>query len=497
MRRPRPNSIRWRLFGLAGAISALTVAIAGTLFILNDLSMLRRQMVRDLEVLAVVIGDNCLAALEFDAPQTAERNLASLRREYQIRVAALFDAGGRLFAAYRRDADQPLPALPRHEDGVVVVTPLLGLGRVEVLRTLHLDGQPIGRIIIQASTDELAAQRHRYALIAAGLLATTLALSLLLAWRMQRRISEPILGLADKTEEISKEGDYRMRISEPPSSFDEIETLAKGLNQLLTAIQEREAELESHAVALDSANGRLRSLATEISLVEERERKRLATELHDSAMQKLAIARLQIEGVAERPASATEAAHDERLDVGLALIREVLGELRSLQFELSPPSLYLGGLPQALQSLAAHITARCGIAIDYVEPYAVPEPPLELAVVLYQCARELVYNVVKHARARKGVILVSSSDGGLDVEVRDDGQGFQMDAATPPYGGSGGYGLYSVRERLAVLGGGLSVESGAQGSRVIMHVPMDAPVSTPSHTDPQVTEDTALRPLKR
>lgn len=402
MRGPRPSSIRWRLFGLSAVIGVLTLAIAGTLFIVNDLSMLRRQMVRDLEVLAVAIGDNCLAALEFDAPKAAQQNLESLRREYQIRVAALYDAQDRLFADYRRDADQQAPTLPRRDDGVVVETPLLGLGRVEVLRTLHLDGQPIGRIIIQARTDELAAQRHRYALIAAGLLVTTLALSLLLAWRMQRRISEPILGLAAKTEQISNEGAYRTRVSQPPASFAEIDTLVNGLNQLLRAIQVRESELKARADALDAANNRLRTLATEISLVEERERKRLAMELHDSAMQKLAIARLQIAGVAERPASATEAAHDERLDVGLALIREVLGELRSLQFELSPASLYLGGLPQALKSLAAHITTRCGISIDYVGPGEVPQPPPELAVVVYQCARELVYNVVKHARANRG-----------------------------------------------------------------------------------------------
>ncbi len=491
MRRPRTRSIRWHLFGLSTAISVLTLTVAGSLFIVNDLLMLRRQMVRDLEVLAVVIGDSCLAALEFDAPETAEQNLASLRREYQIRVAALFDARGRLFAAYRRDAGQPVPALPRRDDGVVVATPLVGLGRVEVLRTLHLVGKPVGRIIIQARTDELAAQRLRYALITAGLLATTLALSLLLAWRMQRRISEPILGLAAKTEAISKGGDYGKRIAQPAASFAEIDTLVTGLNQLLTAIQVRESELKTHAHALDTANTSLRALATEISLVEERERKRLATELHDSAMQKLAIARLQIAGVAERPEPTTEATHDERLDVGLALIREVLGELRSLQFELSPPSLYLGGLPQALKSLAAHITARCGITIDYLETDAIPEPPLELAVVLYQCARELVYNVVKHAKANKGTLLARSSAGAIEVEVRDDGQGFRTDAETPTEGANGGSGLYSVRERLAVLGGHLRVESSARGSRVTIHVPTVAAPSAISQADAQLNEDAA------
>ncbi len=98
------TSIRQRLLALSAAISVLTLVIAGTLFVINDVAMLRQQMARDLEVLSVVVGDNSLSALDFDAPETAEKNLASLRREYQVRYAALYDAAGRRFASYQRDA---------------------------------------------------------------------------------------------------------------------------------------------------------------------------------------------------------------------------------------------------------------------------------------------------------------------------------------------------------------------------------------------------------
>jgi len=494
MKLPRLPSIRQRLLLISAAISLSTIIAASTLFVVNDVRLLRSQMVRDMEVLAVVVGNNCISALVFDVPETAEKILGGLRQEPQIRFATLYDAQGRIFARYLRDPGLPAGTPTRMEDGVHRDVSLLGIGTVEVLRQLTLDGKAIGRIFIHARTDQLADQLQHYAALAGVVFLVALAISQLVALRLHRRISEPILDLASKTKGISERGDYRKRVYQP-ASFAEIDTLVKGLNQLLAAIQERESALKAHTDALDAANTRLRTLATEISVVEERERKRLAAELHDGAMQKLAIASLQIEAVVKHPETEEHAAGDERLDVGLVLVREALGELRSLQFELSPPSLYLGGLPRALQSLAAHISSRSGVAISYVQTTEIPELPIEMAVVLYQCARELVYNIVKHARASKAAILVSSGGDGIDVEASDNGQGFRTDDETGASGASGGYGLYSIRERLAVLGGLLSVESGAQGSHVTIHVPMGAAFSMPSRADSEVTETPELRPL--
>ena len=246
MRLPGVTSIRRRLLALSAAISVLTLAIAGTLFVINDVAMLRQQMARDLEVLSVVVGDNSLSALDFDAPETAAKNLASLRREYQIRYAALYDAAGRRFASYQRDAAEPVPE-PMLEpaqagDGVFVNVSPLGLGSIEVVRTLSLRGQPIGRIFIHARTDELAAQLKRYALIVALLLVSTLTISLLLAWRLQRRVSEPILELAAKTQTVSEHADYSLRVT-PPDDDGELGILYRGFNAMLAQIERRDTAL--------------------------------------------------------------------------------------------------------------------------------------------------------------------------------------------------------------------------------------------------------------
>nr|WP_240905806.1 ATP-binding protein [Thiorhodococcus mannitoliphagus] len=207
-------------------------------------------MVRDLEVLSAVVGDSCLGALAFDVPETAEKILMNLRHEYQIRQAILYEARGKPFAHYQRDPE-PVPAAPRLNDvGVLVDVSLLGLGTVEVRRDLILDDQILGQIVIQARTDELAAQLRRYTQIAVLLLLATLAVSLTLARRLQRRIAEPIQRLAARTREISVAGNYAPRLALPEAD-DELTDLYLGFNAMLDQIERREQDLERIRASLE------------------------------------------------------------------------------------------------------------------------------------------------------------------------------------------------------------------------------------------------------
>ena len=229
-----------------------------------------------------------------------------------------------------------------------------------------------------------------------------------------------------------------------------------------------EAELTQRTAALNLANDRLRQLAMEIPLIEERERKRLAGELHDSPMQKLALAQFQITaGARHRDREA-----EERFDTGLELLREALQELRSLQFELSPPCLYQEGLAPALEWLASHAARRFGVALSLTTLRPLPILDRDLAIILFQCARELVYNVAKHANAPAGRIELDVQDQAVLLVVSDNGQGFPSAVAVGPPDVGGGYGLFSVRERLALLGGSLSIESNATGTRVSVRAPL-------------------------
>jgi signal transduction histidine kinase len=461
MRLRRATSIRSRLMRIAAAITLLTLGIVGTLFVVNDVRMLRGQMVRDLEVLSAVVGENSLSALVFNAPETAEKNLRTLRQEPQIRWAILYDRAGQPFAHYARDTGEPPHGPAGSEEGVFLDVSLLGLGSVEIVRGLELDGEPIGRIFIHARTDVLAEQLARHAWWVGLLLILTLAAALLFAARLQRRISEPILRLAAGARTVSEGGDYSLRMR-PPEANDEIAVLFRGFNAMLEQIEDRTAELRG-------ANAKLQQLAREICVVEERERKRLAGELHDSPMQKLALAQLQVASAARH----RDAESDQVLATGVELLRDALQELRTLQFELSPPLLYQEGLGAALRWLAAQTGQRFSLELPFVEVGAPAPISQELVVLLFQCTRELVHNLVKHAGARRGRLELHHLGDAVRIVVSDEGRGFVADGIGPREAGEGGYGLYSVRERLALWGGSLAIDSDASGTRATIAVPRE------------------------
>jgi signal transduction histidine kinase len=248
-----------------------------------------------------------------------------------------------------------------------------------------------------------------------------------------------------------------------------LRTLSGGLEHALT---ERTRELRS-------ANAGLRRLATDLALIEVRERTQLAGDLHDGPLQKLALAQLQLDG-GLRSGGEDADERQEQLDAGTALLCEAIGELRSLQFELSPPVLHEQGLPAALDWLATHTRDRWGIALRCVVAPDLPAIHQEQAVILCQCARELVHNLIKHAAARTGRIELSAESDSLRVSVEDDGRGFRP---LSEHASSGrirsSYGLYRVRERLRLLGGRFDIESPDTGSRLVMRIPL----AIAEHTD--------------
>lgn len=248
--------------------------------------------------------------------------------------------------------------------------------------------------------------------------------------------------------------------------------LAGALLVLLLVIAERVWRVKA-------ANARLSQLARELSLVEERERRRLAGELHDSPMQKLALAQMQF------GAAPGDGASGQRIANGLDLMREAIDELRTLQFELSPPMLEKEGLVPTLRWLASHASERSDVQFAFHGPAGALALPEEIAIVLYQCARELVYNVVKHAGARNATIKLSAGDGDVTLTVGDDGRGF----GTRPtaWSRSGGFGLFSIRERVGLFGGDVVVRSDGSGAQIRVRMPVPTrpvPAAVPERDRP-------------
>jgi PAS domain S-box-containing protein len=224
---------------------------------------------------------------------------------------------------------------------------------------------------------------------------------------------------------------------------------------------------------LRGAERALRRAASEASLAEQRERRKLASDLHDDAGQLLSLASIKLRALADAVAG-------ER-DGPFRALAEILAEARrriaSLSFQLSPPLLHDVGLVAATRWLADDLERRYGLGVEVAES---EELALDEAtrVTLFRAIRELLINVTRHAGVAGARVRIWSEGVVVRAAVEDSGVGFRPDAK------GGGFGLLALRERLEQLGGALVIGSGpgGAGSRVVASVPI-APRAAPEEGD--------------
>jgi signal transduction histidine kinase len=198
---------------------------------------------------------------------------------------------------------------------------------------------------------------------------------------------------------------------------------------------------------------------------QELERRRLARELHDETGQALTSILLGLKALEDKLDDAdTRAAAAELRE----LVVTTLQDVRRLAVELRPSALDDFGLIAAVERLSASFSEQTGIEIDFETALVAERLPAEVETALYRIVQESLTNVVKHARARRVSILLARRDGVVKAVIEDDGRGFD-----PAEMSSAGFGLVGMRERLALLGGRLEVESsGDTGTTIAAEVPV-------------------------
>jgi two-component system, NarL family, sensor histidine kinase UhpB len=210
----------------------------------------------------------------------------------------------------------------------------------------------------------------------------------------------------------------------------------------------------------------LRKMALEVARAEERERHRIAEDLHDSVSQSLAFSAFSL----KRMSSGLSGKPQEEVDGICQVLDQSIKDIRSLTFEISPPVLYDYGLAAALEWLAGNTAERHDLEVELKEQDVAVEMGQDSQVHLYRAGRELLVNAVKHSGAKKVTIKLGYDDGMVTLSVTDNGQGFDPDDVAK--GASGGFGLFSLRERLKPLGGELLIESQpGHGSRISVSLP--------------------------
>jgi len=239
MRFVRDMSIGRKLTAIILITGIFKILLVCAIIAVYDVRTLRKMIVHDLATLADVIGGNSTAALEFHDAHAARDVLSALQAEPHITAACIYDQKGEIFATYLRDTDGS--RLPKARQGT---GSYIGNDALSLSRPIRFAGENIGVVYLQSDLEYLRARVRSYIILALFVLIASLLMAYLLATRLQKFVSEPILKLVETTRRVSDEKDYALRLS--VNSGDEVGRLVASFNEMLTQIEQRDAELAAY-----------------------------------------------------------------------------------------------------------------------------------------------------------------------------------------------------------------------------------------------------------
>ncbi len=254
------------------------------------------------------------------------------------------------------------------------------------------------------------------------------------------------------------------------------------------------ALLEAHE-ALERRADQLQMLAAELTQAEQRERRRLAQVLHDHLQQLLYAARLSVGSVSYR-------IHDQEMQEPLRQIDDLLYQSieasRLLTMELSPPILYEGGLAAALEWLGQHMREAFGLEVELELDAEIEVAAEDMRILLFQAVRELLFNVIKHAKVPCAQVTLTRLDSRqIRIVVADEGAGFVPVKLEGEGVRPAGFGLFAMRERLELVDGHVEVNSApGGGTRVAIVVPCPRHEQSTCHEGEPAIPGDATTPKK-
>ncbi len=250
---------------------------------------------------------------------------------------------------------------------------------------------------------------------------------------------------------------------------EEVRTRTAELSRTADALRQ-EAQQQTQLIEdLTVRAGQLRALAAELTLVQQRERRRMAKLLHDHLQQLLVGANIRVSMLGTSATAPVKRAADEIEK----LLVESIDATRALAMELSPPVLHDLGLPAGLEWLAQWMAGKHGLTVKLDIENPIPPLADDVKILLFESVRELLNNIVKHAHtASASVSLRRLGAGDLQITVSDSGLGFDPKERNSRGVTADGFGLFTIQERLDLLGGRMEIQSApAEGSRFTLVAP--------------------------
>jgi signal transduction histidine kinase len=237
------QSISDKFMRMTMLVSGVALLLAYVSFLAYDLYSLRQELISSMATEANIMGANSVTALLFDDKLAAENTLSALRNAPQVRAAVILRPDGSEFARYLRTNSIQFE-----------LTEHLGPGENQRYWTkgrdilfggqIRLQGQQVGSVYLIAETSDVARRAERYGLISAGMLIICFAIALLATSAVRHLVTDPLTGLAETAQIVTRERDYSVRAKIPPNS-DELSFLVQSFNEMLEQIQARDRALEA------------------------------------------------------------------------------------------------------------------------------------------------------------------------------------------------------------------------------------------------------------
>jgi signal transduction histidine kinase len=238
--------------------------------------------------------------------------------------------------------------------------------------------------------------------------------------------------------------------------------------------EELESQVEERTRELRVQTTQLRRMASQLTVAEQEERRRIAQILHDQLQQQLFGIKMQLD-FAEKDARAGDPdAMRHKLERIDELMNDCIAILRNLTTELSPHVLTEAGLREAIPWLIEHMSELHGLIVELEMDEGLPDQDDAVCELLYQGTRELLFNVVKHAGTLRATVAVRAAGEDVEIVAEDRGKGFDPETLTTRSTTGTGFGLFFLKERIELFGGSLRIETSPEnGARITMRVPVD------------------------
>jgi signal transduction histidine kinase/ActR/RegA family two-component response regulator len=508
--------IKDKLDQLVSRTVMVALGVAAVILLLYQGWAFRDNILERLSVVSQMAGSNLTAALEFEDRRQADLLLQSVKADKDIVAVSVYDRERQFFAGVNAQGDdalrgQPAPPWTGMDAGGDFISSLLRLTTIEHKAPIRLHGEVVGYIHVRASPNRLFEQwlASLMLILGASLLSGWLAMRG--AARLQRRILEPIVALAGSMRQVTREGNFEVRVQS--NSQDEVGQLTRGFNDMLAHLQERDRMLADRNRELELA---VQQATTARESAEQALRVKsmfLANMSHEIRTPMNGILGLT-EILLESPLPEREKEHVRTvLQSGRALLKiinEILdfSKIEAGKLVLSPTNFNLSDFLQELMQLFGHQARQQGLALSLRLEPDTPAWVCADAGRLRQILANLLGNALKFTPAGSVVLNVSNSplaNGAirLVVEVTDTGIGIsaaqhsqifeefnQGDSSAARRHGGTGLGL-SIAMRLArLMHGSMSVESRqGMGSTFVLKVEVQASSapSTPQAAWPNAT----------